>query len=236
MQSPRHYTIAPFVTVVMCLLATRAQATQAPSSLIEAARTAAAAEARAAGVNNPTVSVATPDSRLRLADCPAPLAARLSGQARLPGRAVAKVSCPVAPGWSIHLPLTVQAKAAVLVAARPLPRGHRLQASDLSRQVVELGTLNGQYLIDDQAAVGQALRRSVGHGERLTPTLLQAAMLVRRGEPVVMQLQSANFVIHANGMAMSSGSSGERITVQNVGSKRVVHGVVTGEGKVTVEF
>ena len=115
-------------------------------------------------------------------------------------------------------------------------RGHRVQAGDLSRQVLELGALNGQYLIDDQAAVGQALRRSVGHGERLTPALLQAAVLVRRGEPVVMQLQSANFVIHANGLAMSNGAVGERVTVQNLGSKRVVHGTVTGTGKVTVEF
>lgn len=213
-----------------------AQAVQAPATLVEAARGAAITAAREAGVNNPTASVATPDPRLRLADCPVPLSARIWGQTRLPGRATVQVACPAAPGWSVHLPVSVQAKGDVLVAARPLPRGYRVQAGDLRRQTMELGALNGQYLLDDAAALGQALRRSVASGERLTPTLLQAPVLVRRGDPVMMQLQSANFVIHANGRAMGSGSAGERIAVENLGSRRIVQGTVTGDGRVTVEF
>lgn len=236
MQGSGHSPGRRWVALVLLLGTACAQAVQAPSSLVDAARTAALAAAREAGVNNPTASVAAPDARLRLADCPAPLAARLSGQARLPGRAVARVACPVAPGWSVHLPVSVQAKAAVLVAARPLPRGHRVQAGDLSRQTLELGALNGQYLLDETATVGQALRRGLAGGERLTPALLQPAVLVRRGDPVVMQLQGTNFAIHANGRAMSNGAAGERVTVENLSSKRVVHGTVTGDGKVTVEF
>lgn len=213
-----------------------AHAVQAPSTLIEAARAAAVLAAREAGVNNPTATVATPDPRLRLANCSAPLTGRLTGQNRLPGRAVARVACPVAPGWSIHLPVTVQAKGNVLVAARPLPRGYRVQAADLRRETRELGALNGQYLLDDTAAIGQALRRSITSGERLTPALLHAPVLVRRGDPVMMQLQGANFVIHANGRAMDSGGAGERIAVQNLTSRRVVQGTITGDGRVTVEF
>ncbi len=213
-----------------------AQAVQAPATLVEAARSAALTAAREAGVNNPTASIADPDPRLRLADCPAPLTARLSGQTRLPGRAVIQVACPTGPGWSVHLPVSVQARAGVLVAARPLPRGHRVQAGDLRRQTLELGALNGQYLLDDAAALGQALRRSVTSGERLTPALLQAPVLVRRGDPVTMQLRSANFVIRANGRAMSNGAAGERVAVENLTSKRVVHGTVTGDGRVMVEF
>ncbi len=215
---------------------TCAQAVQAPSTLVDAARGAALVAAREAGVNNPTATVATPDPRLRLADCLLPLSARMSGQVRLPGRAVVQVACPAAPGWSVHLPVSVQAKADVLVAARPLPRGYRVQAGDLRRQTVELGALNGQYLLDDDAALGQALRRSVASGERLTPALLQAPVLVRRGDPVMMQLKSANFVIRASGRAMASGGAGERIAVENLSSRRIVQGTVTGDGRVTVEF
>jgi flagella basal body P-ring formation protein FlgA len=130
----------------------------------------------------------------------------------------------------------VQAKGEGLVAARPLPRGHRVQAGDLRRQTLGLGALNGQYLLDETAALGQALRRSIASGERFAPSLLQAPVLVRRGDPVMMQLQGDKFVIHANGRAMASGGAGERIAVENLSSKRVVHGTVTGDGRVTVEF
>ena len=211
-------------------------AMQSPDALVQAARGAALAAAREAGVNNSTARVARPDPRLRLADCPLPLDARLNGQPRLPGRAVARVSCPVPSGWAVHLPVQVRASGEVLVAARPLPRGHRLQATDLHRQTTELGTLAGQYLLDNTAAVGQALRRSVGAGERLTPTMLRAPLLVRRGEPVTVQVQSPGFTIRSSGKAMASGAEGERIAVENPATRRVVHGTVTGEGRVTVEF
>ena len=225
-----------FVALAALLASGSAHALQDPAKLVGAARDAALAAARDAGVNNPTATVARPDPRLRLADCPQPLTAGMSGTARLPGRALVQVACLATPGWSVHLPVSVQAKAAVLVAARSLPRGHRLQADDLRQQTLELGALNGQYLLDPEQAQGQALRRSVAAGERLTANLLQAPLLVRRGESVLMQLQGVNFLVHANGRALSSGAAGDRVEVENLNSKRVIHGTVSGSGRVTVEF
>jgi flagella basal body P-ring formation protein FlgA len=37
----------------------------------------------------------------------------------------------VAPSWSVRLPVQVKAAGNVLVATRPLPRGHRIKAADL---------------------------------------------------------------------------------------------------------
>lgn len=233
---PRARVPAAVLAVWLLAAGSAAQALQSPGSLVDAARDAALAAARETGVNNSTVAMAQPDPRLRLADCSAPLDARLTGQTRLPGRAVVRVSCPAPPGWSVHLPVQVRASAPVLVAARPLPRGHRLQAADLRRQDAELGALSGQYLLNDEVAVGQALRRGVTAGERLTPAMLQAPVLVRRGDPVTVQVNSAGFVIRASGKAMANGGPGDRIGVENPTSRRVVQGTVTGEGKVTVEF
>ena len=218
------------------LASSTAQAMQAPAALVTAARTVALEAAAAAGVKNSTVSVSRPDARLRLVACPAPLKAELTGNPRLPGRAVARVSCPQAPGWAVHLPLTVQATGQVLIAARPLPRGYLLQTQDLARRTTELSDLNGQYLLDANAAVGQALRRAVRAGERLRPALLEAPVLVHRGEPVVIELRGASFAIRTTGRALASGSAGARVAVENPASKRVVHGTVTAPGQVTVGF
>lgn len=235
MQPKIHIQRACAAIALLCGAAVAA-ATQSADELVRAARDAALTAAREAGVNNSTASVARPDPRLRLADCPAPLESRLTGQARLPGRAVVRVSCPAPPGWSVHLPVQVQARGEVLVAARPLPRGHRLQATDLRRQTMELGALAGHYLLDDASALDQALRRGVTAGERLTPALLQAPLLVRRGDPVTLQVHSPSFAIRTSGKAMANGARGDRIAVENPASRRVVQGTVTGEGKVTVEF
>lgn len=235
---PRHpYRIARGAVLTGALAACGAvQAMQPPATLVAAARTVALEAAAAAGVKNSTVTVSRPDPRLRLATCPAPVTAELTGSPRLPGRAVARVSCPQAPGWSVHLPLRVQATGEVLVAARPLPRGHLLQARDLTRRTLELSDLNGQYLLDAEAAVGQALRRAVRAGDRLRPTLLEAPVLVHRGEPVAIELRGSGFAIRARGRALANGSAGARVAVENPASKRVVHGTVTAPGRVAVDF
>ncbi len=235
---PRHPRRMARCTALLCavLVNTTVQAAQAPASLVTAARQAALEAAAATDVKNPTITVTRPDPRLRLADCPAPLTAQLTGTARLPGRAVARVSCPQPPGWSIHLPLHVQASAEVLVAARALPRGHHVQAQDLARRKAELSALNGQYVLDADAAIGQALRHAVSAGERLRPALLEAPLLVRRGDPVIIELQGASFAIRASGRALGSGPEGARVAVENPVSKRVVHGTVTAPGRITVKF
>ncbi|MGK2941024.1 MAG: flagellar basal body P-ring formation chaperone FlgA [Immundisolibacter sp.] len=225
-----------FLALTALFASGAAQALQDPAKLVVAARDAALTAAREVGVNNPTATVARPDPRLRLADCLQPLTGRVTGTPRLPGRALVQVACEATPGWSIHLPVSVQAKAGVLVAARALPRGHRIKTGDLRQQTMELGALNGQYLLDQAQAQGQALRRSLGVGERLTPNVLQAPVLVRRGESVLMQLQGNNFVIQASGRALGNGAAGDRVDIENLHTKRVVHGTVTGDGRVTVEF
>lgn len=65
--------------------------------------------------------------------------------------------------------------------------------------------------------------------------MLQAPVLGRRGNPVTLQVHSDGFVIRSAGTA-GSGAAGERVSMQNPGSRRVVQGTVTGEGQVTVEF
>ena len=122
----------------------KTQTVQGPSTLIDAAHSAALVAAREVGVNNPTATVARPDPRLRLAGCPSPLTTRLTGQIRPTGRAVVQRVCPAAPSWSVHLPVNAQAKATVLVAARPLPRDYRVYAGDRRWQTLEHGALNSQ--------------------------------------------------------------------------------------------
>ena len=66
--------------------------------------------------------------------------------------------------------------------------------------------------------------------------LLEAPVLVHRGEPVVIELRGASFAIRTTGRALASGSAGARVAVENPASKRVVHGTVTAPGQVTVGF
>ena len=58
--------------------------------------------------------------------------------------------------------------------------------------------------------------------------------LVQRGSVVEMQLQSPGISLVAQGVALESGATGERIRVQNPSSHAVVEAEVMGPGRVRV--
>jgi flagella basal body P-ring formation protein FlgA len=51
-------------------------------------------------------------------------------------------------------------------------------------------------------------------------------LIVRRGQEVTLLSSSGAVEVRANGRAMIDGAAGSRIQVQNLGSMRVVEGVV----------
>ena len=78
------------------------------------------------------------------------------------------------------------------------------------------------------------LRRPAAAGSVLTPELVEAPRLVRRGELVTVTARTGGIEIRTQGKAMRDGVQGERIPVENASSRRVVEGQVTGRGQVEV--
>jgi len=119
-----------------------------------------------------------------------------------------------------------------VMVEHPVERGEVLKASDL---VVERrGKADGTGLTDIKAAVGLAARRQLRPGQPLHEADLMKPPVVQRNDTVTIVYEAPGLTLTLRGQAQESGAMGDTIGVLNVQSKRLVHGVVSAPGRVTV--
>lgn len=144
-----------------------------------------------------------------------------------------------APGGdTIRVPVTVRVARSgdVVVAARPLARLEPLTAGSVKLLRVDLGTVPTEAYLTIEEVAGLRAKRSIAAGTVLTPILLDAPPLVRRGEVVKLVAGNGSFQITALGEARRDGRKGEQIPVLNLSSRREVFGRVEDAGVVRVEY
>lgn len=182
-----------------------------------------------------SVRAASLDARLRLPVCGQPLQISASSANRRVGNTVVSVRCPGPHPWKLYVPVKVSARLSVLVAAQPLVRGAQITAAMLSRAERDVARLPYGYFTRSSAVIGQVLKRNLEVGAPLTPGVLRAPWLVRRGQVVTLTAGAEGFSVTTQGVALQDGARGSLVRVRNSRSKRVVQGVVTGSGKVRVD-
>jgi flagella basal body P-ring formation protein FlgA len=121
-----------------------------------------------------------------------------------------------------------------VVATRPLARGDILRDGDVVLEKRAKSELQGEVVRDLAAAIGQAVQQPLRPGQPLRATDLSKPQLVKRNEPVLLLYEVPGIVLTARGRAEDSGALGDVVNITNIQSKRVVQGVVTAPGQVTV--
>ena len=176
------------------------------------------------------------DSRLKLNSCSQPLQAFLPPSADLNGKTTVGVRCTANRPWTVYVPVEVTVFHAVLVAQKPLLRGHVLERGDLSQEKINVNQTSSGYYNNPEELVGMVVRRAMQTGEVFSPRLLQAPKLVKRGEFVTVLAETPYLKVRMQGKALSDGAKGEVVRVINLKSKKVVEGVVTHSGVVRVQM
>jgi flagellar basal body P-ring formation protein FlgA len=115
---------------------------------------------------------------------------------------------------------------------RPVERGEVLQASDLT--MLRRPKAQAAAFTAPAAAIGLAARHALQPGQPLAVTDLMKPELVARSETVTLVYQAPGVTLMLRGQAQDSGALGDSVSVLNVETKRVVQGVVSGPGRVTV--
>lgn len=168
------------------------------------------------------VEVGTLDPRLRLAPCErvepyVPAGTRLWGRSRIGLRCA---SGPVA--WNIYLPLVVKVYGRATVAARALPAGTLLAASDLEEAEVDIAHAAAP-LRAAGPALGRTLARPLAAGQPLRAADLRARQWFAAGETVQVVAVGSGFRISGEGQALGPGFEGQSARVR-VESGRIVTG------------
>ena len=182
----------------------------------------------------PRVRVGKLDKRLRLRRCANPVAVDYANAQRNLGQTYASVSCSAPVEWRIYVPVVVAAYDDVLVTRRPLPRGHRLSATDVRMEKRELSAFRQGFFSEINKITQLETKRAVAAGAALTPDKVAPIKLVRNGEEVHLVSTSDHVQVAARGKALGDGAAGHTVRVRNLSSGRVVEGRVIGPGRVAV--
>lgn len=181
-----------------------------------------------------TVAADALDPRLRMPACDQPLTGVLPAASQETARVTVEVRCTGARSWRLFVPVRVTLEKDIVLAAVPLERGKVLAPGDVILARREVAATPGGYLTTVETAAGQVVRRSVPAGTVLTPGLLDAPVLVKRGQSVTLQARSGPIVVQMAGVAKGNGALGEIIGVENLSSGRVVQGIVRNEKSVEI--
>ena len=169
---------------------------------------------------------ATLDPALRLPRCGAALVARVQGSNSV------EVGCP--DGWRLFVPVRVRRSQTVLVLSRGIAPGETITADAFMPETRDASRIVGAAVADPAQAIGRVARRTLSAGAVLSATDLVAQRLIRRGDNVALLSRRGGVEVRVVGKALGDAGENERVTVENLSSRRVVQGVVGPGGDVWV--
>ncbi len=182
------------------------------------------------------VSVGQLDRRLRLVRCEEPLQAYFPNNVKPLGNITVGVRCDGAKPWSLMVQARIQQFIDVVVAARPLGRDLKLAREDIKLSRTDISRLSGGYYASLNEASGMVLKRSVKAGTVLTTVMLKPAILIKRGEKVIIRAESGSIQVRMEGQAQQAGAKGDIIEVRNLSSRQVIEAEVVSPGVVRVRM
>ena len=225
-------------TTLVALAAAGAEATvrewQPISDIAEAAEQYLIKNRIGPAAQRTSVRAGALDVRLKLAYCDRPLEAFMRHGAVVRDRTIVGVRCTGNKPWKVYVPVNVVVTASVLVAKRPLARGHLLTANDLAVEDRDVTRSIKGYFTDPAELVGHRVKSPLLPGSVITPPVLEADKYVRRGQTVTLMVQSGGIEIAMAGKALADGALNQRIKVENLNSGRVVEGIVRSKEHVEV--
>lgn len=174
------------------------------------------------------------DPRLKLKTCDQALRGFMPPGSRTIGNTTVGVRCDSGNAWSIYVAARVDVFGPVLTTRHPIARETLIGPEDLVLVERNLADLPYGYYSSSEPVAGMKTRRTIAAGTVLTPQMVNAPKLVKRGQTVTVIAEGGGLKVRTNGKALSDGKSGDIVRVESSGSKRVVDGVVVSQGVVKV--
>lgn len=178
------------------------------------------------------IRVSNLDRRLKLAQCELPLSLTLNDPSNSGGNLTVHTRCEGTAPWSVYVPAQVSLFRELLVANRNLVRGDIVTHSDVVSEIVNTSQLRQGQIEETDNILGQEVIRPISKGEPFRNASLASPMVIKRGDPVIIELQSGSISVSSNGTAMANGRIGERIRIRNGQSDRMVSAQVIAAGRV----
>jgi flagella basal body P-ring formation protein FlgA len=176
------------------------------------------------------------DPRLQLHRCEQPLETFSSSQVVKPGRNAIGVKCSAVNGWSLYILAQVKVYQNVLTLTQPLQRGEILTEQHLHATKMDISQLRMPFIRDINAAVHKQATHNLIQGAILNERDVKQAILIKRGDNVVISSANPYLSIQMQGLALMDGGQGQSIRIKNISSGRIISAIVTKQGTVSVDL
>lgn len=187
---------------------------------------------RSANASKMTVTVSKLDRRLKLPQCEKDLRMSVNDLSNTGGNITVHTQCESQQAWSLYVPAQVTLFRPLAVASRNLNRGELIDDADISIEIVNISQLRQGYLESREHIIGQELKRPINKGEAFRNAILDAPLVIKRGDNVEIEALAGSIAVTSSGTAMANGRIGQRIKVRNSQSDRIVSAQVMSAGKV----
>lgn len=187
-----------------------------------------------AGAGNTTVKAGALDPRHRLPMCDKSLETFMRRGTQVKARTIVGVRCSGSKPWKVYVAVDVVVMATVYTARRTLAKGQLLTAADLGTDQRDVSGLSAGYISDKNQLIGQRLKQQLIAGRMITPAMLQANHIIRRGQTVTLLAKNASINITMTGKSLMDGALNQRIRVENLNSGRIVEGIVRSREHVEI--
>ena len=158
--------------------------------------------------------------------------ARDARSGRFEARLVLPGASDLGESWTVTGSIVETREIAVPVG--DLDRGEPIQMKDLMVIKRPAGQVTTDIVRPISDLVGMVPRRALRAGEPIRTGDIVKPLLVEKNQLVTVHYASKGLSLSMRGRAQNSGTIGETIKVQNPQSKRIVEGVASAPGQVTI--
>lgn len=124
----------------------------------------------------------------------------------------------------------------VVVAKRPLKKGHMVQYTDVDTVLVDLAKVPPGAFKNPEDVLGMYITRSVLSGVILTDSMLRNTEIVKKGKRIWLVAESPGFRISVLGELKNDARIGETARAINLQTRKFVKGILIDENTMMVEF
>jgi flagellar basal body P-ring formation protein FlgA len=160
-----------------------------------------------------------------------PAKTRVIGSRRL--TLLTRVDGQTVSNQSVRVELEAMAEIAIVSSA--MRRGKILNEQDVELRYQDISKIKNP-IFDLSTIIGKRLKRSVRLGDPLQANQVEFPPVIKRGERVVIQVESQGLMLSAAGEAKQDGQTGETIQVMNTNSRKQIRCQVVAPGLVKVEL
>lgn len=135
--------------------------------------------------------------------------------------------------------LTFSGKASIKISrpvlAHAIKRGDKISASDIEYKSFDPFRIPRDIVTTSSKIIGLTSTKNLRTGSFLRTSNLETPKMITKNQLVTVLFKKAGLIVKTQGKALDGGAKGEAISVMNVHSKRIVHGIIQSPGLVVIQ-